>query len=78
MPEVNDGHGLYDTQGMFNKTLDMMDILADAKGVFRAKVLSSLYDMVKALRDGVKKELAAKDAKIEELKGQLEIIQKGE
>ena len=57
MPEVNDGHGLYDTQGMFNKTLDMMDILADAKGVFRAKVLSSIYDMVKALRDGVKKEL---------------------
>lgn len=78
MPEVNDGHGLYDTQGMFNKTLDTIDILADAKGVFRAKVLSSIYDMVKALRDGVKKELAAKDAKIEELKGQLEIIQKGE
>lgn len=77
MPEVNNGNGLFDTQGMFKETLAMIDVLADAKGVFRAKSISCLYDMVKALKDGVQKEIAGKDAKIEELKAQLEIIQKG-
>lgn len=67
-----------DITNLFDGISKNLDAIADARGVLRAGAIWETAKMTAQLKEEVKKQLAAKDAKIEELKGQLEIIQKGE
>ena len=66
--EVNDGKGLFDKFGMIDEAARKMEVLADAKGVFRCGLIWDIAQALKALRDGLKKEDEATALKIEELK----------
>jgi hypothetical protein len=61
----------------FDGILRNLDSIADAKGVIRAGALWETAQIAANLKSEVQKQLDGKDAKIEELKAQLEIIQKG-
>ena len=66
--EVNDGKGLFDKFGMIDEISRKMEMLADAKGVLRCGLILDIAGMLRALKDGLKKEDEATALKIEELK----------
>jgi len=66
--EVNDGKGLFDKFGMIDEILRKMEALADAKGVLRCGLIWDIAGMLRALKDGMKKEDEAAARKIDELK----------
>lgn len=72
MMTVNDGKGLFDIKGMFDEALRKLDLIADAKGVLRAGILWDTAQMIKAMKDGVMKELASKNDQINQLSAEIE------
>ena len=65
---INDGKGIFDKYGMLDEIKKRLEILADAKGVFRCGLIWDINDMVKAIEEGLRKDDEANAAKIEELK----------
>ena len=67
-----------DIQKIIDGIAQNLETIADTKGTLRSGAIWATANLTAQLKEEIKKQLAAKDAKIEELKGQLEIIQKGE
>ena len=65
---MNDGKGLFDKFGMIDEISRKMEALADAKGVLRCGLIWDIAGMLRALKDGLKKEDETTALKIEELK----------
>ena len=76
--EVNNGKGLYDKYGMIDELQKKMDVLADAKGVFRCGLIWDMSRMLNALKNGMKNEDENTSRKIEAMKAQLQAMEKGE
>ena len=53
---VNDGGGLFDKYGMIDEILMKMEALADAKGSFRCGLIWDITQMLKSVKDGMKKD----------------------
>ena len=75
---VNDGKGLFDRDGMFDEIHKKMEVLADAKGVFRAGLIWDIDQMIQVLQKGINDEVEKKNDAIESLKRQINDMQKGE
>ena len=75
---VNDGKGLFDRNGMFAEIRKKLEVLADAKGVFRAGLIWDIDQMMKVLQSGINDEVDKKNEVIETLKHQISDMQKGE
>ena len=54
--ELNDGKGLFDKYGMIDEILMKMEALADAKGSFRCGLIWDITQMLKSVKDGMKKD----------------------
>lgn len=54
--KVNDGKGLFDKYGMIDEILLKMEALADAKGAFRCGLIWDITQMLKSVKDGMKKD----------------------
>lgn len=54
--KVNDGKGLFDKYGMIDEILMKMEALADAKGSFRCGLIWDITQMLKSVKDGMKKD----------------------
>lgn len=65
---INDGKGIFDKYGMLDEIKKRLEILADAKGVFRCGLIWDINDMVKAVEEGLRKDDEANAAKIVEFK----------
>ena len=70
--EINDGKGIFDKYGMLDEISKKMDVLADAKGVFRCGLIWDINGMINAMKGGLKKEDAAHEEKVEALKKHIE------
>ena len=53
---INDGKGIFDKYGMLEEIKKRLEILADAKGVFRCGLIWDISDMVKAVEEGLRKD----------------------
>lgn len=75
---VNDGKGLFDRDGMFDEIYKKMEVLADARGVFRAGLIWDIDQMIRCVQKGINDEVDKKNEVIETLKHQISDMQKGE
>lgn len=71
---INDGKGLWDKYGLISEINKKLEVLADAKGTLRCGLIWDISNMVKALGDNLKKDDEAQAAKVEELKGIIDSI----
>lgn len=70
--KINDGKGIFDKYGMLGEISMKMEALADARGVLRCGLIWDINGMIKALKDGLAKEDAANEEKVEALKKHIE------